>query len=233
MTRILIVTAVAAERDAVVDGRQAAIGMIDGLEIHRAITGAGMIDVLAAGVGAPAAAVATGCALRNDYDLVFSAGIAGGFPAAPVGSTAVAEAVVHADLGVRTPAAFQSMAELGWGPVRHRLDTLLVEQLSDRSGARIGEILTVSTVTGSAERAAELLTSHPAAVAEAMEGIGVYLAAARAELPFAELRAISNPVGPRDRDRWRMADALTALTAAFDAVLAAPLVLQSRGVTQS
>ena len=34
------------------------------------------------------------------------------------------------------------------------------------------------------------------------------------DLPFAELRTISNTVGPRDRGAWRIKDALEALTKA-------------------
>jgi futalosine hydrolase len=57
-----------------------------------------------------------------------------------------------------------------------------------------------------------------------MEGVGVCLAAARAGVPFAELRTIANPVGPRHRESWRISDALTALSTAFDRLLAEPLV---------
>jgi futalosine hydrolase len=48
-----------------------------------------------------------------------------------------------------------------------------------------------------------------------MEGFGVAEAAARHGLPVLEIRAISNAVGPRDREAWRIPDALRALTAAF------------------
>jgi futalosine hydrolase len=78
----------------------------------------------------------------------------------------------------------------------------------------VGEVVTVATVTGTAERAASLAAAHPAAVAEAMEGYGVACAAAGAGVAFAELRTISNPVGPRDRTAWRIAEALAALTTA-------------------
>jgi futalosine hydrolase len=44
-----------------------------------------------------------------------------------------------------------------------------------------------------------------------MEGFGVASAAARVGVPFAEVRAVSNVVGPRDRTAWRIADALAAL----------------------
>jgi futalosine hydrolase len=52
-------------------------------------------------------------------------------------------------------------------------------------------------------------------VAEAMEGFGVATAAAGAGVPFAELRAISNLVGPRDRAAWRLEDAFAALRRAL------------------
>jgi futalosine hydrolase len=48
-------------------------------------------------------------------------------------------------------------------------------------------------------------------VAEAMEGFGVATAAHQSGVAFAELRTISNPIGPRDRSAWRIADALAAL----------------------
>jgi futalosine hydrolase len=31
------------------------------------------------------------------------------------------------------------------------------------------------------------------------------------DVPFGEIRAVSNPVGPRDRDAWQIPLALTAL----------------------
>jgi futalosine hydrolase len=70
-------------------------------------------------------------------------------------------------------------------------------------------------VTGSAARAAELHARHPGALAEAMEGFGVAEAAVAHGTPVAEVRSVSNPVGPRDRAAWRIGDALAALTEAF------------------
>lgn len=221
-------TAVDAERDAVLAGRHPATGMVAGLQVHRTLTPAGLLDVVCGGVGPVAAAVTTGRLLpegqdRPRYDLVVSAGIGGGFPAAPIGAVVVADTVVHADLGAETAEGFVSMAELGWGPVRYPADAGWAAALSLRTGAVTGAVLTVSTVTGSRRRADQLLAAHPDAVAEAMEGVGVCLAAAGAGVPFAELRTIANPVGPRDRESWRVSEALSALSAAFDKLLAEPL----------
>ena len=199
--RILVATAVPAERDAVA----------------RVFTHDSRVDVIAAGVGPAAAAAATATALAGaSYGLVVSAGIAGGFqPEAPVGSLVIADEITVADLGAETPDGFVPVTELGFGAVTHRPPNALVRELAAATGARTGAVLTVSTVTGTAARATELRARHPRALAEAMEGFGVAEAAAAHGIPVLELRAVSNPVGPRDRTAWRIGDALAALTEGF------------------
>lgn len=199
--RILVATAVPAERDAVA----------------RAFTQDSRVDVIAAGVGPAAAAAATATALAGaSYGLVVSAGIAGGFqPEAPVGSLVIADEITVADLGAETPDGFVPVTELGFGAVTHRPPNALVRDLAAATGARTGAVLTVSTVTGTAARAKELRARHPRALAEAMEGFGVAEAAAAHGIPVLELRAVSNPVGPRDRTAWRIGDALAALSEGF------------------
>jgi futalosine hydrolase len=66
-------------------------------------------------------------------------------------------------------------------------------------------------------------------VAEAMEGFGVATATARVGLPFAEIRAISNPVGPRDRAGWRIPEALAALERAAAALARTGAALRQTG----
>ncbi|MDO0934079.1 futalosine hydrolase [Streptomyces sp. DG2A-72] len=195
--RVLVATAVPAERDAVA----------------RAFTG----DILTVGVGPARAAATTATTLAMfPYDLVVSAGIAGGFaPHAPVGSLVVADEITAADLGAETPDGFLPVTELGFGAVTHRPPESLVRELAAATGARTGAVLTVSTVTGTAARAAALRDRHPTALAEAMEGFGVAEAAAAHGVPVLEIRAVSNPVGPRDRAAWRIGDALAALTEGF------------------
>jgi futalosine hydrolase len=212
--RVLVLTAVEAERDAVAAGLAAAGSASGGA--------AGGFEAVAVGVGPVAAAVGATAVLAAASDagslpgLVVSAGIGGGFaPAAPVGSLAVAESIVAADLGVRTRDGFTPMAELGFGRSAHRPPAGLSRALADALGAAYGPALTVATVTGTAERAAELAGLYPGAVAEGMEGFAVAEAAARFGLPVLEVRGVSNAVGPRDRAAWRIGEALAALTTAF------------------
>ncbi|MEU8674180.1 futalosine hydrolase [Streptomyces sp. NPDC048560] len=216
--RVLVVTAVPVERDAVTrafgDGQPQA-HFVRGAEIHRA----GGFDVLAGGAGPAAAAASAAFALAAapvPYELVVSAGIGGGFaPAAPVGSLVVASGIVAADLGAETPDGFVPVTGLGFGRDRYLPPRSLVRAVASATGAVSGTVLTVSTVTGSAARASALLAAHPGAVAEAMEGFGVAEAAERFGVPVLELRAVSNAVGPRDRAAWRIGEALSALTEAF------------------
>ncbi|MET8624826.1 futalosine hydrolase [Kitasatospora sp. NPDC004669] len=224
--RLLVVVAVPAEAEAVLRGLPggAAALPLPGGVLHRS-EGA-PVDVLAAGVGPAAAAAAASAALAaRPYGLVASAGIAGGFaPHAPVGATVVADAIVAADLGAETPEGFADVTELGFGTARHTPPPAAVALAARALGALTGPVLTVSTVTGSAERAAALAARHPGAAAEAMEGFGVAEAAARYGVPAFELRTVSNPVGPRDRASWRIGEALAALERAFAALPVAELI---------
>lgn len=180
-------------------------------------------DVVLAGVGSAAAAVHTTRALLASpmpYDLVINAGIAGGFKGrAEIGTLVVASEIICADLGAESEEGFISIDKLGFGSAyaaaakpysAHLAKALGEAQLS----AVHASILTLSTVTGTRESAEELLARFPEAAAEAMEGFGVAAAAEAANVPVIELRAISNPIGPRDRSAWRIGDALRALEAA-------------------
>ncbi|WP_177235264.1 futalosine hydrolase [Streptomyces sp. MUSC 14] len=225
--RILVATAVPAERDAVArafsppDSPDEHVGL-PGVELTRTARAAGVWDLLAAGVGPARAAASAAAALTaarlagTPYDLVVSAGIGGGFPPdAPVGSLVVADRIAVADLGAQTADGFLPVTELGFGTIHHDPPRSLVRVACRATGAPAGTILTVSTVTGTAARAAELRTRHPRALAEGMEGFGVAEAADAHGTAVLEIRAVSNPVGPRDRAAWRIGDALAALTEAF------------------
>ncbi|MFF4951753.1 futalosine hydrolase [Streptomyces chattanoogensis] len=236
--RVLVVTAVAAERDAVcAAGGPYGTRTLPGGHALRCAAGPGVsLDVLAAGVGPAAAAAGTATALtaaalaEAPYGLVVSAGIGGGFaPRAPLGSVVVADAIVAADLGAETPDGFLPVTELGFGTVAHRPGPALVKAVAAAAGAAVGTVLTVSTVTGSAARTAELAARHPGVLAEAMEGFGVAEAAAAHGVPVLEIRTVSNAVGPRDRAAWRIGDALAALTGAFRAL--PPALVPSPGRT--
>lgn len=209
--RVLVVTAVEAEQAAIQRGLQAG---------GRSL---GRFRVIAGGVGPASAAASTAYALAlaeaesRPYGLVLSAGIAGGFSGqAPLGSLVVASRVIAADLGAESADGFLSVDELGFGsaqiaafePWSSRLATALREASLP---VVTGPVLTASTVTGTAATAEQWSRRYPGAAAEAMEGFGAATAAEQRGVPFVELRAISNAVGPRDRASWKIKEAFAAL----------------------
>ena len=206
MPRLLVVTAVAAEADAVRAGDKEERLTVEPVGVGPAAAAAGTARLLALAEAA-----------GTPFDAVLSAGIAGGFPGrADVGATVLGTRSVAADLGAETPDGFLPIAEMGFGTGVHDVDRHLLQGLrSALRGAVVGEILTLATVTGTAATAQRLAAAHPDAVAEAMEGFGVAGAASAAGVAFAELRTISNPIGPRDRAAWRLPEALAALTVAI------------------
>ncbi|AMA74158.1 MULTISPECIES: futalosine hydrolase [Aneurinibacillus] len=208
--RVLVITSVPAEKDAVLRG------------LH----GNSRFNVLVAGVGPAAAAASTATALATaKYGLVVNAGIGGGFAnRAEVGSLVVANEIVAADLGAETPEGFCSLDELGFGSTRIPVDASLVTQVTEALHAAglpvtTGPVLTVSTVTGTAATSFERASRVPGATAEAMEGYGVATAAHNHGIPILEIRAISNLVGPRDRAAWRIEEALNILESASSVLL--------------
>ncbi len=233
---VLVICAVAAERYAVVRNLGSATPIeVAGLSGVAVDTAAGSVQVFDGGPGPVAAALSTAAllAVGGEYDLVVSAGIAGGFRGrAEIGDIVLADQVIAADQGVLTDEGFSTLRDLGLpgeggyavGNLEHR-----ARLASGPYRLLAGDILTLSCMTGTDARAAELAARYPRAVAEAMEGYGVIEATRRSfertgrDIPFTEIRAISNIIGRRDRSTWNIPLAFGALADAMSTLLNEPL----------
>lgn len=202
MKRMLIVTSVEKEREAVQLG----------------LNGDSRFTTALCGVGPVEAAIRTTKELSGEhtYDAVLNLGVAGGMPGkAEIGEVVIGSASVQADLGFeQADGSFESIEGLGFTVSRLDADEVLFQAVDESLliEHHKGVIVTQSTVTGTKARLHETIRRVPEAFAEGMEGFSVLSAAREAGVPAVEIRAISNPVGPRKRDEWRLDDALTALT---------------------
>lgn len=199
--KIIVVTSVYAEK----------LALLEGLDQP-------LFDVEVVGVGSvPAAIETTKLLTKTKYDLVICAGIAGGFENhTSIGDLIVSDRVIAADLGAQSPEKFLSLEELELGITQFSTNSNIVQSLKNIfqkkiEGTKIGTILTLSTVTGTKATAQQLTDQYPAAVAEAMEGFGVAFAASSFSVPFVEIRAISNLIGPRDKSKWRFSETFAQL----------------------
>ncbi len=80
--------------------------------------------------------------------------------------------------------------------------------------------LTVAGVTSCPRRAARLYHRYGGPLLENMEGFSLALACTRYNLPFLEIRTVSNLVGSRDPEYRAFAEALTSMRSLVDQLLA-------------
>jgi futalosine hydrolase len=172
------------------------------------------------GAGKAAAALETALAIAEAAPaLTVQLGCAGAFPSSGLspGDVVIADVELLADEGAASAGGFLDLETLGLpttlrGPrplfneipvARPRFETwpALQALAAGRFLVRAGRLATVSTVTGTAERAGEL-ERRWGPLAESMEGAAAALAAWRHGIPFLEVRGISNAVGLRDRGAW-------------------------------
>ena len=212
--RTLIVVAAAIEYEAVMRGFGAPNTPAPAPWLAREI-GRGVSLVLS-GVGKANAAGATAAAIeRQRPDLVLSLGIGGTLdPEAPIGSLVAATRCVFADEGLSTPEGFATLSSIGFASAIDGDSVEVAEPLIRAStgfGTLAGPIATVSTCSATDGRRDEV-RSRTGAIAEAMEGAAVALAAARSGIPACEIRSISNTTGDRGRQDWDIRAALESLS---------------------
>ena len=160
---------------------------------------------LVCGIGPVEAAAATARALALERpDAVLHVGVAGGRTIA-AGTLVVGTEAVYCDLSAAIPVVSRLVPD-------DELVAALRAELPDALTLPIGTSAAVDGPCGSEPQGIRV---------EAMEGFAVLRACALAGVPAVEVRAISNEVGERDRERWEIPLALAALDAALPRLLAA------------
>lgn len=200
-------------------------------EVGRKPAWSGRLDgapvlVLPAGMGKTNAAHALTALLETrSVRGVIGFGVGGAYPGSGLapGDVALATACVYGDEGVEAPGEWLSTEGIGI-PLLERggervfneiaLDPALVERARVALQAagiavRVGPFVTVSACSGTAARG-EVLARRFGALCEGMEGAALAHVASLYEVPFLELRAVSNAVEDRDLSRWRLAEAADA-----------------------
>jgi futalosine hydrolase len=182
---------------------------------------------LVAGIGVVNTALELGRALGwSDVTGVLDVGVAGSFDlgAHPVGCVRLVERECWPEYGLLCTGAVAADARgLGFAldggapgadAIFDSLEWSAAAELPSLGLAAEGwttaTSLTVSGVTADPQRAQALFGRFGAGL-ENMEGFAAAYAARRAGLPFAELRAVSNPVGARPPQGWNLPGALDAL----------------------
>lgn len=185
------------------------------------------IDFTLTGIGITCACytvtkgIYTGRLEGNPYNLIINIGIAGSYDLEqfPIGSAAIIDREYFGDLGFDSEQGFEDLFKYGiWekdqfpytnGALARKVTPYKnIEEALAKYSSGVG--LTVQTVTGKESKVKELANMFSPMI-ESMEGAAVYYAALMEDVPFFELRTVSNAVGERDTKKWDSKAALNTL----------------------
>lgn len=219
--RILLVTATQAEADAmkIIQGiKETPDGFSFGTsEINLLVTGVGSVTT--------AWAMTKWIASGSKPDLALNMGIAGSYKDEFIpGEVVVPISDCFADAGVDTGRGFLTLAEAGLeDPDRFpfKEGRIIAE---NQFVKKVVELLrpvnavTVNTATGRPD-SIKMISERYHPDIETMEGAAFFYICSRENIPFLALRAVSNKVGPRDKEKWNIRLALDCLSEKLKEVL--------------
>jgi futalosine hydrolase len=174
------------------------------------------IALLETGVGPVNAAFAlTRLLSKIQAGVVIACGVGGAYEGSQLepGDVVSAESETYGDLGADSPNGFLDMRALGFPviageePLYNRLPLDLFPT------TRRVPFVTCATCTGT-DAAAQVLAARTGGAVESMEGAAIVHVARLMGVRVGEVRGISNPVGNRDRSRWRLREAADGARAA-------------------
>lgn len=183
----------------------------------RPFTGAGTgTDVLISGVGLPSAMYHLQKRMQQiDYDLIIQAGIAGSFNRKiELGQTLWVKQDAFGDLGTEEKEIFfpvfdSALADKNEFPFTN--GWLLNEsEVTKRIRVKAAKAVTVNKVTDSKLQERQLIKHFDPDI-ESMEGAALHYVCLQENIPFLQLRTVSNYVGERDKTKWKMKEAIQNL----------------------
>ncbi len=180
-------------------------------------TGLSTVNVLVTGVGSTATAHSlTRYILKDRPDLVIQAGIAGGFKEhLEPGTVAFVKEEVFADLGAVENEELLDIFDLGLAGLNESpfANKRLINPGSGRwekFGLPFLKGATVNRVSSDMIEAERIRNKYDSDI-ESMEGAALHYVCLQENISFIQLRAISNCCGERNKNKWKMKEAIVNL----------------------
>lgn len=186
------------------------------LEIKPFIETASATDVLITGVGVPAVLYHLQKRMQQiDYDLIIQAGIAGTFnKAAKPGEVVFVKQDTFGDIGMEEKENFVSIFNSGLADKNEFPFTggwlINTQGMNMQMNLQAIKAITVNKVSDSELQKQQYINNFNADI-ESMEGAALHYICLQENIPFIQLRSISNIVGERNRDKWMMKEAIENL----------------------
>ena len=188
------------------------------LEIKPFIEQDNGVEILITGVGSPATVYhLTKKLLQEKYDLVIQAGIAGSFSKKiKNGEVVVVEQDAFADLGAEDNKTFKTIFQLRLADENEFpfSNGRLINTSGILSAVPLKKVqaVTINTITGRKKQIKYLKKICKAGI-ETMEGAAFHFVCLQENIPFLQLRGISNRTGERNKAKWDIKEAVKNVNA--------------------
>ena len=185
------------------------------------------VDVLITGVGAPSTIYHLQKRIQQmNYDFIIQAGIAGSFTNdIELGKVLLVQQDCFADLGIEEKGVYNPIFNIGFadknefpfadGWLMNADDNLKYLDLPK------AKAITVNKVSDSELQKKQFIKTFNADI-ETMEGAALHYVCLQENIPFLQLRSISNYVGERDKTKWKMKEAIENLNSELQILINAP-----------
>ncbi len=127
-----------------------------------------------------------------------------------IGMVMAATHDIHIDSGVRTTEEFQTMDKVGFPLLKHKdqnyynlfpMHQGLTQVIVNTAQVPTGIFATSETITGTFDESTSLQAKYDVSI-ESMEGAAAAQVCIALDIPFAQVRSVSNIVGERNKKNW-------------------------------
>lgn len=182
-----------------------------------------IVEVLITGVGAVNTVYHLTKKLQAaSFDRLIQAGIAGAFgEQLDLGQVVMVQSDAFGDLGTEANGTFQTIFDAGFGSKDEMpfINGWLVnEEPVDKISLPLVKAVSINKVTDSLQQQQQLVDAFNPGI-ESMEGAAFHYVCLQEKIPFIQLRAISNYVGERDKQHWKMKEAVENLNTTLERII--------------
>jgi len=178
------------------------------LMVHTAVTGVGLL---------PSSYAIMQLIARLKPELIIQVGIAGSFnPTLVLGTAVTVKQEMLADMGVYETDGYHDIFELGLAeknmpPFEQGAIVNHHDYLIESASLPAVSAVSVNEISTSAEKINVFAEKYKADI-ESMEGAALHYVCAMQQIPFIQIRGISNLVGERDKTKWKIPESMLAAT---------------------
>lgn len=175
------------------------------------------VELLITGVGGVCTAYAlTRSIAQKKPDIIIQAGIGGSYlPDYPPGSAVLIAEEVFADLGAIEQNELTDVFDMGFvainaTPFSGRMLANPYRKRFEPYGIPFVRGATVNTISSTPEQVTVIKNKYDPVI-ESMEGAALHYVCLLENIPFLQLRAVSNFAGDRHKSRWKIQEAIAVL----------------------